>query len=214
MNNRDPRQVPAYKIQSTLGEIVRRKGKVDNAFMHMAMETAWAKCTCCNRCGMYCPHGIDMGIMFGYLRGPLVSAGFVPWSSRSAPACTGCIMPRWMLRTRISLKRSSGWPKNMKTSIRALRCRWIRSARTSCTRSTPGKSNITRKISRKPRSCSIWPGKTGPCPVGDGSRPAWPCLPATGKPAKFRWNPFMTPWKGSNPNAWWERNAAMPTAPR
>ncbi|MEZ4579333.1 MAG: hypothetical protein R2875_15380 [Desulfobacterales bacterium] len=48
--------------------------------------------------------------------------------------------------------------------------------------------------------CSIWPGKTGPCPVGDGSRPAWPCLPATGKPAKFRWNPFMTPWKGSNPN--------------
>ncbi|MEZ4579334.1 MAG: 4Fe-4S dicluster domain-containing protein [Desulfobacterales bacterium] len=91
--------MPAYKIQSTLGEIVRRKGKVDNAFMHMAMETAWAKCTCCNRCGMYCPHGIDMGIMFGYLRGLLYQQGLCG-SSRSAPACTGCIMPRWMSRTR------------------------------------------------------------------------------------------------------------------
>ena len=79
VNDRDPTQVPAYKIQSTLGEIVRRKGRVDNAFMRMAMETAWAKCTCCTRCGVYCPYGIDMGIMFGYLRGVLYSQGFVPW---------------------------------------------------------------------------------------------------------------------------------------
>lgn len=79
VNDRDPKQVPAYKIQSTLGEIVKRKGKVDNEFMHMVMETAWAKCTCCNRCGMYCPHGIDMGVMFGYLRGLCYQQGFVPW---------------------------------------------------------------------------------------------------------------------------------------
>lgn len=79
VNNRDPKQVPAYKIQSTLGEMVRRKGNVDNAFFKMVMETAWAKCTCCNRCGMYCPHGIDMGIMFGYVRGLCYAQGFVPW---------------------------------------------------------------------------------------------------------------------------------------
>jgi Fe-S oxidoreductase len=79
VNNKDPKQVPAYKIQSTLGEIIKRKGDVDNDFMHMVMETAWAKCTCCNRCGSYCPHGIDMGIMFGYLRGLCFSQGFVPW---------------------------------------------------------------------------------------------------------------------------------------
>ncbi len=79
VSNRDPRQVPAYKIQSTLGEIVRRKGRVDGAFMRDAMEVAWAKCTCCNRCGTYCPHGIDMGVMFSYLRGLLFSQGFVPW---------------------------------------------------------------------------------------------------------------------------------------
>ena len=82
INDQDPKQVPAYKIQSTLGEIVKRKGKVDNDFMHMVMETAWAKCTCCNRCGMYCPHGIDMGIMFGYVRGLCYQQGFVPWEMK------------------------------------------------------------------------------------------------------------------------------------
>ncbi|MCJ7774712.1 MAG: 4Fe-4S dicluster domain-containing protein, partial [Desulfobacterales bacterium] len=78
-NNRDPKQVPSYKIQSTLGEMIKRKGKVDNSFMQMTMDTAWSKCSCCNRCGMYCPFGIDMGIMFGYLRGLCFSQGFVPW---------------------------------------------------------------------------------------------------------------------------------------
>ncbi len=81
-NDCDPTQVPAYKIQSTLGEIIKRKGKVDNKFMRMCMETAWAKCTCCNRCGTYCPHGIDMGVMFGYLRGLLYGQGFVPWEMK------------------------------------------------------------------------------------------------------------------------------------
>ncbi len=79
VNERDPKQVPAYKIQSTLGEIVKKKGKVDNAFMRHAMEVAWSQCTCCNRCGQFCPHGIDMGVMFSYLRGLLFSQGFVPW---------------------------------------------------------------------------------------------------------------------------------------
>jgi len=79
VNGRVPEQVPAYKIQSTLGEIIKKKGNVDNAFMRRAMKVAWAECTCCNRCGMYCPHGIDTGIMFGYLRGLLYQQGFVPW---------------------------------------------------------------------------------------------------------------------------------------
>lgn len=82
INDRDPKQVPAYKIHSTLGEMLRRKGKVDNAFMQMCMETAWAKCTCCNRCGMYCPHGIDIGVMMSYLRGLLYQQGFVPWEMK------------------------------------------------------------------------------------------------------------------------------------
>jgi Fe-S oxidoreductase len=78
-NKKDPKQVPSYKIQSTLGELVRRKGRVNNEFMRTIMDTAWSKCTCCNRCGMYCPFGIDMGVMFSYLRGICFNQGFVPW---------------------------------------------------------------------------------------------------------------------------------------
>ncbi len=81
-NNRDPKQVPSYKIQSTLGQMVKRKGKVDNTFMRYTMDTAWSRCTCCNRCGMYCPFGIDMGVMFSYLRGLCFSQGFVPWEMK------------------------------------------------------------------------------------------------------------------------------------
>jgi len=81
-NGRDPKQVPSYKIQSTLGEIVRRNGKVDNAFMQMVMDTAYSKCTCCNRCGSFCPFGIDMGVMFSYTRGLLFTQGFTPWEMK------------------------------------------------------------------------------------------------------------------------------------
>ncbi|MBW2622001.1 MAG: (Fe-S)-binding protein [Deltaproteobacteria bacterium] len=79
VNNKDPKQVPGYKVQSTLGEMIKRKGNVDNAFMQMVMDTAWAKCTCCSRCALYCPHGIDTGQIFGVVRALCFSQGFVPW---------------------------------------------------------------------------------------------------------------------------------------
>ena len=81
-NNNDPTQIPSYKIQATLGELIRRKGKVDAEFMIKCMDAAWGKCTCCNRCAVYCPHGIDTGVMFSYLRGILFKHGFIPWEMK------------------------------------------------------------------------------------------------------------------------------------
>ncbi|MBT4090345.1 MAG: (Fe-S)-binding protein, partial [Deltaproteobacteria bacterium] len=52
-NDKDPTQVPSYKIHQTLGVMVKKKGKVDNEFMRMTMDTAWSKCSCCTRCGVY-----------------------------------------------------------------------------------------------------------------------------------------------------------------
>ncbi len=78
-NDQDPKQVPSYKIQSTLGVMLKKKGNVTNEFMRHCMDVAWSQCTCCNRCGMFCPHGIDVGVMISYLRGLLFSQGFVPW---------------------------------------------------------------------------------------------------------------------------------------
>ena len=79
VNDRDPKLVPAYKVQSTLGEIIRRKGAVDNAFMQHVMDVAWSQCTCCSRCAMYCPHGIDSGQIVAVIRSICYSQGFVPW---------------------------------------------------------------------------------------------------------------------------------------
>ncbi len=81
-NDKDPKQVPSYKFHSTLGEIVKRKGNVDGDFMRHAMYVAWAQCTCCNRCAIYCPLGIDTGVMISYLRGLCFSQGFVPWEMK------------------------------------------------------------------------------------------------------------------------------------
>lgn len=74
-NDQDPKQVPSYKIQSTLGVMLKKKGNVTNEFMRHCMDVAWSQCTCCNRCGMFCPHGIDVGVMISYLRGLLFSQG-------------------------------------------------------------------------------------------------------------------------------------------
>ena len=79
VNNKAPDQVPSYKFHSTLGEMIKRDGDVDNEFMHRVMETAWAKCTCCSRCAMYCPHGIDTGQMISFVRALCFAQGFVPW---------------------------------------------------------------------------------------------------------------------------------------
>ena len=34
------------------------------------------------RQGVYCPHGIDTGVMFSYLRGILFKHGFIPWEMK------------------------------------------------------------------------------------------------------------------------------------
>ncbi len=78
-NEGDVNQIPSLKIRNTLGKMLANPEAVDAAFMIECMETAWSKCTCCNRCAVYCPHGIDTGVMFSYMRGILFSHGFVPW---------------------------------------------------------------------------------------------------------------------------------------
>ena len=62
-NNRDPRLSPAYKFKHTLGEMYRRKGKVDRDFLKRCYEISWLQCTMCKRCSVFCPFGIDIATM-------------------------------------------------------------------------------------------------------------------------------------------------------
>lgn len=133
VNERDPEQVPAFKIQSTLGEMVKRKGQVDNAFMRRPMEYAWSRCTCCNRCGHFCPHGIDMGVVFSYLRGLLYSQGFVPWELKIGSGMHRVYKAQMDVTNEDWWKPASGWPRKTKKNGPAWKFPWMSSTRTSCT---------------------------------------------------------------------------------
>jgi len=67
-NDRNPRLSPAYKIKSTLGEMYRRKGDLDESFFQQCFEVLWLQCTMCKRCSMYCPFGIDIASMMALAR--------------------------------------------------------------------------------------------------------------------------------------------------
>jgi Fe-S oxidoreductase len=77
-NNRDPRLSPAYKARHTLGEMYRRKGKIDRHFLEKCYETSWLQCTLCKRCSMYCPFGIDIATMIAISRSICQSQGITP----------------------------------------------------------------------------------------------------------------------------------------
>jgi Fe-S oxidoreductase len=79
-NDRDPKLSPAYKFRHTLGEMYRRKGKVDEAFLESCFDILWLQCTMCKRCSMFCPFGIDVASMIAVARGICHSQGVTPQS--------------------------------------------------------------------------------------------------------------------------------------
>jgi Fe-S oxidoreductase len=67
-NDRNPLFSPAGKIKQTIGEILKKKGKVSPEFMRKACEIAFTECNFCRRCAMYCPFGIDVAYMITIVR--------------------------------------------------------------------------------------------------------------------------------------------------
>jgi len=76
--NRDPKVSPAYKFKTTLGEMYKRKGKVNREFLKKCYDILWGECTTCKRCSMYCPFGIDIASMISLARTVCWSQGIVP----------------------------------------------------------------------------------------------------------------------------------------
>ncbi len=79
-NERDPKLSPAYKVNHTLGELYRCKGRVNRAFLEKCYEISWLQCTMCKRCSMYCPFGIDIATMISISRNICHSQGLRPKS--------------------------------------------------------------------------------------------------------------------------------------
>ncbi|MEW6262852.1 MAG: electron transfer complex ferredoxin TmcB [Thermodesulfobacteriota bacterium] len=64
----DPAYAPVGKVKGTIWELLRRKGKVDPAFIRRAAEVAYTQCNLCRRCVMYCPFGIDTAYLMQTVR--------------------------------------------------------------------------------------------------------------------------------------------------
>lgn len=77
-NDNDPRFSPAGKIKQTLGEIVRKKGRVSVEFIKKATEIVFTECNLCRRCVMYCPFGIDVAYLMLFVRRICHKLGIVP----------------------------------------------------------------------------------------------------------------------------------------
>ncbi|MBW1980662.1 MAG: (Fe-S)-binding protein [Deltaproteobacteria bacterium] len=76
-NDRDPKMIPAYKAKKVL-EAIKRKDRVDEAFLDDLYWRVYGECTMCRRCTMYCPFGIDIATITSMGRGLCVSQGKVP----------------------------------------------------------------------------------------------------------------------------------------
>jgi len=77
-NDNNPKLSPAYKVQQTLGKMIKRKGRVDFKFLEACFEILWFQCTLCKRCSLYCPFGIDIATMMAIGRSICHSQGLSP----------------------------------------------------------------------------------------------------------------------------------------
>ncbi len=74
---KDPRMIPAHKVRH-LKEILKKKGRVDRAYLEEVYRTVYHECNMCRRCSLYCPFGIDIALMISLLRTLLFSQGIAP----------------------------------------------------------------------------------------------------------------------------------------
>lgn len=74
----DPTYAPVAKVNMTLGEMLRRDGKVEPEFIRFASRVVHTECNICHRCSMYCPFGLDITAVIRLVRRICLILGVVP----------------------------------------------------------------------------------------------------------------------------------------
>ncbi len=77
-SDKDPKFSPAGKVKNTIGEILKKKGRVTPEFIRQCSVTASTECNVCKRCVMYCPFGIDVAYMMLIVRRICHKLGVTP----------------------------------------------------------------------------------------------------------------------------------------
>ena len=76
-HDKDPKMIPSYKVKH-LVNLLKKKGRVDSAYLEEVYNTVYHECNMCRRCTLYCPFGIDIAMMISLLRSLLFSQGIAP----------------------------------------------------------------------------------------------------------------------------------------
>ncbi len=69
-HDRNPSMIPAHKARF-LNEILKGKAVPDEAYLKKMYETLYYECNMCRRCALYCPFGIDVGLLVSLQRAML-----------------------------------------------------------------------------------------------------------------------------------------------
>ncbi len=77
-HDKEPRFSPAAKVKQTLGEFIKKKGRVSRETLMRSCEIAFTDCNLCRRCMMYCPFGIDVAFLMLFVRRVCHKLGVVP----------------------------------------------------------------------------------------------------------------------------------------
>ena len=75
-NNKDPEYMPSYKVIHSVGQLYRKGGSVNRAFLEKIKKIVWKNCVLCGRC--YCPIGVDVPSMIAFARSICRSQGIYP----------------------------------------------------------------------------------------------------------------------------------------
>jgi len=77
-HDNDPAFSPVGKVKQTMWELLKRKGRVDQAFVLDMVRIAHTECNLCKRCAMFCPFGIDIAYMMLVIRRMIHLLGVTP----------------------------------------------------------------------------------------------------------------------------------------
>jgi len=77
-HDKDPKFSPVGKVKQTLGEIIKKKGRVTPDFIKRASVISQTECNLCKRCSMYCPFGIDIAYLMLVVRRIIHKLGATP----------------------------------------------------------------------------------------------------------------------------------------
>ncbi len=66
-SDRDPEMIPARKVRF-INEILSGKTQIDEDYLKRMYEVVYHECNMCRRCALYCPFGIDIGLLMALQR--------------------------------------------------------------------------------------------------------------------------------------------------